>query len=65
MEDADAVLRHLRGADDAAAELRTLRTDLAREGGRLASARELLAPRLRRPLIIGIGLAMFQQITGI
>jgi hypothetical protein len=25
----------------------------------------LLTPRLRRPLIIGIGLAMFQQITGI
>jgi sugar porter (SP) family MFS transporter len=65
MEDADAVLRRLRGADDAAAELSTLRTDLAREGGRLVSAHELLAPRLRRPLIIGIGLAMFQQITGI
>jgi MFS family permease len=29
------------------------------------SASELLAPRLRRPLVIGIGLAMFQQITGI
>ena len=46
-------------------ELSTLRTDIAREGRRIASASELLSPRLRRPLIIGIGLAMFQQITGI
>jgi MFS transporter, SP family, galactose:H+ symporter len=65
MQDAEAVLRHLRGAADVTDELSNLRTDLAREGGQLASASELLAPRLRRPLIIGIGLAMFQQITGI
>jgi MFS transporter, SP family, galactose:H+ symporter len=63
--EAEAVLRHLRGADDVSHELQTLRTDLAREGRTVASARELLAPRLRRPLIIGVGLAMFQQITGI
>jgi len=63
--DAEAVLRRLRGTADVAGELSNLRTDLAREGGRLASASELLAPQLRRPLLIGIGLAMFQQITGI
>ena len=63
--DANTVLQHLRGTADVADELNTLRTDLAREGRQLAGASELLSPRLRRPLIIGIGLAMFQQITGI
>jgi sugar porter (SP) family MFS transporter len=65
MQDAERVLRHLRGDGDVSAELSALRTDLLREDQRLTSARHLLAPRLRRPLIIGIGLAMFQQITGI
>ena len=65
MRDAEAVLRHLRGTADVSGELNTLRTDIAREGRQLANASELLAPRLRRPLVIGIGLAMFQQITGI
>jgi sugar porter (SP) family MFS transporter len=65
MRDAETVLHHLRGTTDVSGELNTLRTDLAREGRQLARASELLAPRLRRPLVIGIGLAMFQQITGI
>ena len=30
-----------------------------------ASWKEVLAPRWRRPLVIGVGLAVFQQITGI
>jgi len=64
-QDAENVLQHLRGSANVLDELRELRTDLAREGRQLASASQLLAPRLRRPLIIGIGLAMFQQITGI
>ena len=62
---AEAVLRRLRGAQaDVTAELTALRTDLRREG-RLAPWSALLAPRLRPALIVGIGLAMFQQITGI
>jgi sugar porter (SP) family MFS transporter len=65
MKDAEAVLRRLRGSADVSGELNTLRTDIVREGSQAAGAAELLAPRLRRPLIIGIGLAMFQQITGI
>ncbi len=64
MEDAGAVLRRLRGGA-ASEELSELRTDIAREGRQLAGWGELLSPRLRRPLAIGIGLAMFQQITGI
>jgi sugar porter (SP) family MFS transporter len=63
--DAEAMLKRVRGTADVSDELNSLRTDLAREGGRIVSASELLAPRLRRPLVIGIGLAMFQQITGI
>ena len=65
MGEAEAVLRRLRGAADVSGELSSLRTDLAQERSRLASAWELLSARLRRPLIIGVGLAMFQQITGI
>jgi len=63
---AEAVLRRLRGPQgDVAGELAALRTDLRREGGRLAPWSALLAPELRRALIVGVGLAMFQQITGI
>jgi sugar porter (SP) family MFS transporter len=64
VSDAEAVLRSLRGNNDASLELRSLVSDVAREPA-LASGRELFAPRLRHPLIIGVGLAMFQQITGI
>jgi sugar porter (SP) family MFS transporter len=65
MQDAETVLKHLRGNAEVSDELNSLRTDLAREGRQLARASEIFAPRLRRPLIIGVGLAMFQQITGI
>jgi MFS transporter, SP family, galactose:H+ symporter len=65
MQEAEAVLRGTRGSADVSGELNALRTDIVREGGQRTSATQLLAPRLRRPLIIGIGLAMFQQITGI
>jgi MFS transporter, SP family, galactose:H+ symporter len=63
--DAEIVLKRLRGSDDVQDELNELRTDLAREGRQLARASELFSRRVRRPLIVGIGLAMFQQITGI
>jgi sugar porter (SP) family MFS transporter len=62
--DAKRVLLELRGGD-VTEELSALRTDIAAEGRQLAGASELLSRRLRRPLIIGVGLAMFQQITGI
>ncbi|HUB15086.1 MAG TPA: sugar porter family MFS transporter [Acetobacteraceae bacterium] len=63
--EAESVLQRLRGTADVSQELGTLRRDIARENRKLTSAWELLSPRLRRPLIIGVGLAMFQQITGI
>jgi sugar porter (SP) family MFS transporter len=63
--EAEAVLRRLRASSaEAARELASLRTDLRREGGRLVPWSGLLAPHLRPALIMGIGLAMFQQITG-
>jgi SP family galactose:H+ symporter-like MFS transporter len=65
LEEADTVLRRLRGAShNVDAELNDLRTDLRREG-RLAPWSELLNPVVRGPLVIGVGLAIFQQITGI
>ena len=65
MADAEAVLRRLRGgAGDVDAELNELRTDLRRQG-RLAGWGELLNQVVRGPLIVGVGLAIFQQITGI
>jgi len=65
INDAEAVLLRLRGTGDVSRELDSLRRDIANENRTLTSARQLLAVRLRRPLIIGVGLAMFQQITGI
>jgi SP family galactose:H+ symporter-like MFS transporter len=65
MPDAESVLQRLRGTADVSEELTSLRRDIAREGRTLTSAWELLSPRLRRPLVIGVGLAMFQQVTGI
>src|SRR6204780_4974876 len=62
---AEEVLRQLRGAADVSDELNSLRIDVLRADRRPSGVSQLLAPRLRRPLVIGIGLAMFQQITGI
>lgn len=65
-QDAEAVLRRLRGQhSDVRGEMDQLRTDLRRAGGKLAPWSALFVRSVRRPLIIGVGLAMFQQITGI
>src|ERR1700722_10889988 len=66
LDQAEAVLRRLRGTEaEVQDELATLRTDLRREGGKLVPWSALLEPHLRPALIVGVGLAMFQQITGI
>jgi sugar porter (SP) family MFS transporter len=64
LDEAGKVLRRLRGTGDIEAELAELRTDLRREG-QLPGWGQLLDPVVRRPLIVGIGLAIFQQVTGI
>ena len=64
-EDARSVLQKLRAGDDVTNEFNALRKDIAREDRQLVHWTALFARRLRRPLAVGIGLAMFQQITGI
>jgi sugar porter (SP) family MFS transporter len=61
-DQARAVLQRIRESGDVSAELAEIKADLSMQEG---SWRELLNVSLRRPLIIGIGLAIFQQFTGI
>jgi sugar porter (SP) family MFS transporter len=56
------VLVRIGGDARAAVELADIEASLAHEGGSLA---DLLRPRLRRPLVIGVALAVLQQVTGI
>jgi sugar porter (SP) family MFS transporter len=64
IDDARAALRHMREPAQVEPELAELRTDLVR-GGRLVPWSALLSPHVRKPLIIGVSLAIFQQVTGI
>jgi sugar porter (SP) family MFS transporter len=60
--EARTILVRLGGAAAADRQVAEIRSSLAEETG---SFRELLEPRLRRPLAIAILLAVFSQITGI
>lgn len=60
-EEALRVLRKISGTQ-AEVEVQEIRNSLAEESGKL---REILNPRLRRPLVISITLAVLSQITGI
>jgi sugar porter (SP) family MFS transporter len=61
---ARAVLCRIRGSDNVEEELREIESTLtaAKERGKMA---DLLEPAARPALIVGIGLAVFQQVTGI
>jgi MFS transporter, SP family, galactose:H+ symporter len=61
---ARAVLMRIRGKSDVSAELQEIEGSLthAIERGKLS---DLLTPSLRPALLVGIGLAVFQQVTGI
>ena len=61
-DQAQAALRRIRGSSDVSAELADIRTSLSGQRGGWA---DLAAPALRAPLLVGIGLAVFQQVTGI
>jgi sugar porter (SP) family MFS transporter len=65
-DDAYASLRKVDGPEVADAELGTIETDLEAEAleGQ-ATWGEVFSPTLRRALWVGVGLAVFQQITGI
>jgi sugar porter (SP) family MFS transporter len=57
-----SVLARTCGGEIAKRELAEIRETIAEETG---SLRELLEPRLRRPLLIALFLSVFQQVTGI
>ncbi|HKM85117.1 MAG TPA: sugar porter family MFS transporter [Terriglobales bacterium] len=63
-DDARKVLRRIRGNADIEAEFQDIQNTLsvASERGRFS---DLLLPAVRPALIIGVGLAVFQQVTGI
>ena len=62
-EDAAKVLKKTRARQDVAGEVTEIEEEIKAEtGGRLS---DLLAPALRIPVIIGIGLAIMQQATGV
>jgi SP family galactose:H+ symporter-like MFS transporter len=63
-ETARAMLARIRGTQEIEAELREIEQSVTKapESGRFS---DLFAPSLRPALVVGIGLAIFQQITGI
>jgi sugar porter (SP) family MFS transporter len=56
------ILRRVGEGDTAEQRLRDIKAAIAEEGGSVA---ELFKPGMRRPLIIGMTLAILQQVTGI
>ena len=65
MDEAAVVLRAMRSDTRVAAEMDGLRRDVQRERDAISLSALLKARRARRPLIVGVGLAVFQQVTGI
>jgi sugar porter (SP) family MFS transporter len=63
-DEARAALARMREPSHVEGELAELRTDLKREG-RLVPWSALLSGPARKPLIVGVALAIFQQVTGI
>ena len=59
-----ALLKRLLGADEAVREVEAIRASLA-ESQDQGSLRELFGKRLRRPLIIGLGMTIFGNLSGI
>jgi SP family galactose:H+ symporter-like MFS transporter len=57
-----AVLKRIRGPAQADGELSTIQQSVAQQKGHWS---ELLSPQIRPAMIVGIGLAVAQQITGI
>ncbi len=57
-----AVLQRIRSPEQAQAEIKDIRHSIAQQKGRWS---ELLTPALRPAMIVGVGLAIAQQVTGI
>ena len=65
MDEAAAVLTLMRGGASIDDEMAGLKSDIHAERSQGSLAALFSAPKARLPLIVGIGLAVFQQITGI
>jgi sugar porter (SP) family MFS transporter len=63
VEQARKILRRARTASDVTPEIDEIQKSLEKQG--VGGLKGLLEPSLRMPLIVGLGLAIFQQITGI
>lgn len=61
-DEARTVLERMRGTKDVGSEMKEVQDSLAKQKGGVG---DLLHPMLRMALIVGVGLAIFQQITGI
>jgi SP family galactose:H+ symporter-like MFS transporter len=62
-EQARQVLQRVRTAADIGPEITEIQQSMAEQG--VGGIRGLATPALRMPMIVGLGLAIFQQITGI
>jgi MFS transporter, SP family, galactose:H+ symporter len=62
---ARAMLARIRGTSDVDIEMREIVEGIERAPDRRGRLADLFAPSLRPALIVGIGLAVFQQVTGI
>ena len=62
--EAASVLKRVRGSADVIAEIADIKADLELERNTIGWL-QLLGPIFRRPMLLGVGLAIFQQITGI
>ena len=60
---AKADLQKIRGTENVQAELAEMQSSL--QSGKGGGLHDLLAPDVRRALVVGIGLALLQQITGV
>ncbi len=63
--EAEAVLTSIGGAEYAAAEIADVKASMAAENASTVTLSQLMSPRLRRVMVLGIVLAVFQQWCGI
>ncbi|MDE8347292.1 MAG: sugar porter family MFS transporter, partial [Acidocella sp.] len=62
---AESALRRLRPGTDPTQEFEALRRDISKKPGVNSGWAAVFGVRVRMPLLVGVGLAIFQQITGI
>ena len=64
-DEAKRVLERIHAHDQVAAEYAAIKHGIEQERGHRTSWTELFGPRLRIPFLIGVGIFMFQQFSGI